>query len=171
VLLRWLDYTFRSYSAIPWPIGWLPIVLLAAYCALYTGAVAAVAAWLVPRIGAGWALTLTPMLWVAGEWIRGHLMGGFPWGLMGYSQHGVLPVIQIAELAGVYGVSFLVLAVNTALAGVVGLGWRRAMPGALVAAALLLSSLGFGSSALGSEQRAARAHPGSVTVAVIQPSI
>ena len=171
ILLRWLDYTFGAYSAIPWPLGWLPIAALAGYCGLYTAAVVAGVAWLRTRVGAGWALAMAPVLWVAGEWIRGHLMGGFPWGLMGYSQHGVLPVIQIAELAGVYGVSFLVLAVNTALAAVVGLGWRRAMPGALVAAALLLSSLGFGSSALGSEQRAARAHPGAVTVAVIQPSI
>ncbi len=68
--------------------------------ALYAGGVVGVVAWLGPRIGEGWALAMTPVLWVAGEWIRGHLMGGFPWGLMGYSQHGVLPVIQIAELAG-----------------------------------------------------------------------
>ena len=44
-------------------------------------------------------------------------MGGFPWGLLGYSQHAQLPVIQIAELGGVYGVSFLIVAVNAALAG------------------------------------------------------
>ena len=90
-------------------LTWLPIAALAAYCGLYVGAgrggrgLAAQAA-----IGAaGWALGPVPALWVAGEWMRGHLMGGFPWGLLGYSQHAILPVIQIAELAGVYGVSFL----------------------------------------------------------------
>jgi len=166
VLLRWLDHTFRHYSQMPWPLGWLPIMALAAYCGLYTGAVAAAVAWLVPRLGAGWALTLTPVLWVAGEWLRGHLMGGFPWGLMGYSQHEVLPVIQIAELGGVYGVSFLIVSANAALAAPVGLGWRRALPGTLVTAALVLASLGFGVSVLG-EDHAAEA----VRVAVIQPSI
>lgn len=171
VLLRWLDYTFLSYSAIPWPLGWLPIALLAAYCGLYTGAVAAGVAWLRPRIGAGWALAMTPVLWVAGEWIRGHLMGGFPWGLMGYSQHGVLPVIQVAELAGVYGVSFLMISLSAAVAAVVGLGWRRALPGTLAATALLLCSLGFGLSVLGGENRATGEHQESVGVAVIQPSI
>lgn len=39
VLLRWLDHTFLHYSAIPWPVTWLPIVALAAYCGLYLGAV------------------------------------------------------------------------------------------------------------------------------------
>src|SRR5262249_37435920 len=74
-LLRWLDYTFRLYSTIPWPLGWIPIGLLAAYCALYTGVVAGLIAWLAPRIGGGWAIALSPVLWVAGEWVRGHLMG------------------------------------------------------------------------------------------------
>jgi apolipoprotein N-acyltransferase len=171
ILLRWLDFTFRSYSDIPWPLGWLPIGLLAAYCGLYTGSVIAAVAWLRPRIGTGWALVMTPVLWVAGEWIRGHLMGGFPWGLMGYSQHGVLPVIQIAELAGVYGVSFLVVAVNTALAALVALGWRRAWPGALAAVTLVVASLGFGSSVLGQDNPADREGAPSVAVAVIQPSI
>ena len=170
-LLRWLDYTFRSYSEIPWPLGWLPIGLLAAYCGLYTGSVVAAVAWLRPRIGAGWALGMVPVLWVAGEWIRGHLMGGFPWGLMGYSQHGELPVIQIAELAGVYGVSLLIVAVNAALAALVGLGWRRAWPGALTAAGLVVASLAFGSNVLEQDDRTDREQPSSVAVAVIQPSI
>src|SRR5262249_28388270 len=116
VLLRWLDHTFLHYSAIPWPLTWLPIAALAAYCGLYVGLVGAAVAWMRPRIGAGVALSSAPALWVAGEWIRGHLMGGFPWGLLGYSQHGVLPVIQIAELGGVYAVSFVVVAINAALA-------------------------------------------------------
>lgn len=171
VLLRWLDYTFSRFSAIPWPLGWLPVAALAIYCGLYAGLVAGAVAWLRGRIGAGPALAMAPVLWVAGEWVRGHLMGGFPWGLLGYSQHAVLPVIQIAELAGVYGVSFLVVAVSSALAAAIGLGWRRAVPGAAAAAALLLLSLGFGVSALKEDGAVAGARPGSVEIAVIQPSI
>ena len=38
VLLRWLDHTFLHFSAIPWPLTWLPIAALAAYCGLYVGA-------------------------------------------------------------------------------------------------------------------------------------
>jgi apolipoprotein N-acyltransferase len=170
VLLRWLDFTFLHYSAIPWPVTWLPIALLAAYCGLYVGLVAGGAAWLGRRLGVGWALALTPCLWIAGEWLRGHLMGGFPWGLLGYSQAAQLLVIQIAELGGVYAVSLLVVAVNAALTAVLVLGARRAWPGALVVAVLFLASCGFGLRALATEAGAA-ATGGSAEVAVIQPSI
>jgi apolipoprotein N-acyltransferase len=167
VLLRWLDHTFRHYSAIPWPLTWAPIALLAAYCALYVGLAGAWVAWMRLRLGPAWALATVPPLWVAGEWLRGWLMGGFPWGLAGYSQHGVLPVIQIAELTGVYGVSFLLVAVNSALAAMLGLGGRRALPGLVGAGALVLGTLAFGWTALGGTPA-----PGTlVRIAVIQPNI
>jgi apolipoprotein N-acyltransferase len=168
VLLRWLDHTFLHYSAIPWPLTWLPIVALAAYCGLYLGGVAGAVAWLRGRLGAGPALALAPALWVVGEWLRGWLMGGFPWGLLGYSQASQLPVIQIAELGGVYAVSFLIVAVNAALAGLLALGPRRAWPGATAAMVLLVATLAFGLHAIG---RTSAGSAGSVEVAVIQPSI
>jgi apolipoprotein N-acyltransferase len=168
VLLSWLDHTFLHYSAIPWPLTWLPITALAAYCGLYLGAVASAVAGLRGRVGAGPALALAPALWVVGEWLRGWLMGGFPWGLLGYSQAAQLPVIQIAELGGVYAVSFLIAAVNAALAGLLALGPRRAWPGATATMVLLLATLAFGLHAMG---RASVGGPGSVEVAVIQPSI
>ena len=168
VLLRWLDHTFLHYSAIPWPVTWLPIVALAAYCGLYLGATAGATAWLTPRLGAGPALALAPPLWVAGEWLRGHLMGGFPWGLLGYSQHAQLAVIQVAELGGVYLVSLVIVAVNAALAALLALGPRRAWPGVAGAALLLAGTLVFGVHALGVDRSAG---VGSVDVAVIQPAI
>jgi len=168
VLLRWLDHTFQHYSAIPWPVTWLPIAALAAYCGLYVGALAWAVAALRPRLGPGPALAVAPALWVVGEWVRGWLMGGFPWGLLSYSQSAQLPVIQIAELGGVYAVSLLIVAVNAALAALFVLGPRRAWPGAAAAAILLAAGLAFGVHALG---RASAAGAGSVEVAVIQPSI
>jgi len=144
VLLRWLDHTFESYSAIPWPLTWLPIGALAAYCGLYVGVVSAAVSWLGNRLGRGWGLAAAPALWVAGEWIRGWLMGGFPWGLLGYSQHRTLAVIQIAEIGGVYAVSLVIVAVNAALASWCVLGSRRAAPGATAAAVLAAGSLAFG---------------------------
>lgn len=168
-LLRWLDHTFQHYSAIPWPIAWLFIAALAAYCGLYTGAVVSAVAWLRPRCGAGWALAAVPVLWVAGEWVRGRLLGGFPWGLLGYSQHAELPVIQIAELTGVYGVSFLVAAANAAVIGAVALGWR-ALPGLAAVIMLLSGSVLFGVLALETEAPHAGG-PSPIRVTVVQPSI
>jgi apolipoprotein N-acyltransferase len=58
-------------------------------------------------------LFLIPCLWVAFEYLRTHLILGFPWALIGYSQAGFLTLIQISDITGVWGVSFLVMTVNT----------------------------------------------------------
>jgi apolipoprotein N-acyltransferase len=170
ILFRWLDHTFRYYSAIPWPLGWLPIIALAAYCGLYLGLITCSVAWLRERFGDGWILAAVPVLWVAGEWVRGHLMDGFPWGLLGYSQHSNLAIIQIAELTGVYGVSFVVASVNAGLAAGVGLGWRRALPGLVATTLVLAGVLSFGVLALRGLD-AERGRTPEIRVAVIQPSI
>lgn len=166
VLLRWLGFTFRVYSAIPWPLMWGPILALAAYCGLYIGGFAAALAWIARRRSQALALSVAPFVWVAAEWVRGHLFGGFPWGALGYSQYQRLPVIQIAELGGVHAVSFVVLAVNAALAGCLVLPWRRAVAGVVVVAGLMGATLAFGYARLGEPPRAS-----AVTIAVIQPAI
>jgi len=166
VLLRWLNFTFRVYSTIPGPLVFLPTVLLAGYCAFWLGAVA----WAVSRVAArrsiGWALLAAPFFWVAGEWLRGHLFGGFPWGTLAYSQYLHLRVIQIAELTGVHGVSFLIVAVNAAVAGCLVLTWRRAVAGAAMAAVLVGATLVFGGVRLSQTAPAPTAR-----VTIMQPSI
>ena len=47
--------------------------------------------------------------WVALELVQTRLFGGFPWNLLGASQHRMVPLIQIASVTGIYGVSFLVV--------------------------------------------------------------
>jgi apolipoprotein N-acyltransferase len=165
VLLRWLDFTFRTYSDIPWPLTWGPTLALAGYCGLYAGAVAGAVAWLA-RPSIGRALVVAPFLWVGGEWIRGHLFGGFPWGLLGYSQYLSVPVIQIAELGGVYAVSLVIVTVNAAVAGCLVLSRRSALKGAALATALLVSTLVFGAWRLG-----APAPTDETRVSIMQPSI
>ena len=166
VLLRWLNFTFRVYSTIPGPLVLVPTALLAGYCAFWIAAVG----WAVSRVAArwstGWALALAPFFWVAAEWLRGHLLGGFPWGTLGYSQYLQLPVIQIAELTGVHGVSFLLVAVNAALAGCLLLTWRRAVAGVAAAGVLLGATLLFGDARL--EESTSRP---TARVTLMQPSI
>ena len=167
-LLRWLNFTFRVYSAIPWPLTWLPTMLLAAYCGLYVALFAGALSWLATRRSMVVALAAAPFLWVAAEWLRGWVLGGFPWGSLGYSQYRQLTVIQIAEFGGVYAVSFVVIAVNAALAATVVLP-RRGAAGALGLAALLVAAtLTFGVTRLG---QAGGTHADTVSVAVVQPSI
>jgi apolipoprotein N-acyltransferase len=166
VLLRWLQFTFQVYSEIPWPLVYGPVFLLAAYCGFWTGAVAWLVSWVTARRSTVMALGMAPFFWVAAEWLRGHLFGGFPWGTIGYSQYSQLRVIQIAELAGVHGVSFELLAVNAALAGCLVLRWRGAVVGLGAAAVLVAATLGFGSVRLAEPMATSIGR-----VAIIQPSI
>lgn len=168
LLLRWLNFTFRVYSAIPWPLAWLPTALLAAYCGLYIGLFAGALSWLVARRSALVAVAAAPFLWVAAEWLRGTLLGGFPWGTLGYSQFRQLAAIQIAELGGIHAVSFVVIAVNVALGSVVVLSRRAAAAALSIAALLVGATLVFGVARLREAERA----PGEDTsVAIVQPSI
>jgi len=62
-------------------------------------------------------ITLTaPVLWVSLEYLRAHLFFlALPMALLGHSQYRQLPLIQIASVTGVYGLSFLVVMVNATL--------------------------------------------------------
>jgi len=91
---------------------------LAAYLALYTGA--ALAAVKLGRArGLGRILALAAA-WTAAEWLRGHLLTGFPWNLVGYSWTVADAPIQFAAAVGSYGLSLvtvLIMALPAACAG------------------------------------------------------
>ena len=57
---------------------------------------------------------IMPVLWVAMEWLRSHLLTGFPWLLVGYSQSNAL-LGSFAPLVGVYGTSMVVALVSSCL--------------------------------------------------------
>ena len=60
-----------------------------------------------------WPFTLVlPIIWVGQEYLRSIVMTGFPWFLLGHSQHENLRMIQICDLFGVYGVTFLMVMIN-----------------------------------------------------------
>jgi apolipoprotein N-acyltransferase len=63
----------------------------------------------------GWAL-ICAVLWVALEMLLARLFTGFPWNLLGVSQYQVLPILQVAEYTGVYGISFLLVWFSVSLA-------------------------------------------------------
>lgn len=113
-LLYWLVPTLRTYGGLPWVLAVGFFLLLALYLALYLGVFAAVYA------GAGnrpvVRILVAPVAWTALEYARAFMLSGFPWESLGCSQYRVLPLIQMADLAGVYGLSFLIVLANSLLA-------------------------------------------------------
>jgi apolipoprotein N-acyltransferase len=61
-----------------------------------------------------WAIS-GAALWVALEMVVSRLFSGFPWNLLGSSQYQMVPLIQVASVAGIYGVSFLLVWVSLSL--------------------------------------------------------
>jgi apolipoprotein N-acyltransferase len=67
-----------------------------------------------------WPLALVfPFVWVGSEMLRAVVISGFPWFFLSHSLYDVLTLIQVSDLVGAYGVSFVVAAVNGAIADVV----------------------------------------------------
>jgi apolipoprotein N-acyltransferase len=169
-LLRWLDHTFTNFSTMPRPLAPVVVLLLAGYCALFWGAVAATVAGLVRRWGRE-ALWLAPALWVGAEVARAHFLSGFPWGLLGYIPSGRLTVIQVAAWTGVYGVSALVVLVNTLLARLALGGPHRTLAlAAVLVAAVLGGVLGLGQARLARVEAGLASRP-TVPVALVQGNI
>jgi apolipoprotein N-acyltransferase len=112
----WIAYTITRYGKLNWGVSIGLLLLLVLYLGLYVGAFAGLLSWC-SRVE-GWYL-LGPFLWVALEYLRSYLFTGFPWALLGYSQYLSLPVIQLADVTGVYGISFLILLVNCSIAGII----------------------------------------------------
>jgi apolipoprotein N-acyltransferase len=122
-----LNFDFIAFWVI---IGWL---LLSLYCALYYG----IFGWLlssfcqyINKKPAKDGILKTALhnisivifaiiFWVGLEYIRATLFTGFPWALLGISQYKNLPIVQIADLFGVYGISALIVVMNAGLAFVI----------------------------------------------------
>ena len=92
----------------------LGLVLLVLYLALYFGIFG-----LFFKLATGKPVNrqtiIVPFIWIFLEFLRSRLITGFPWALLGYSQYLNLPFIQIADIVGVWGVSFMVMLINVAL--------------------------------------------------------
>ena len=133
--LYWIAPTLQTYGRMPVALSVVLTGALAAYLALFHAAFAGLGARLWRRGGLARLVTL-PALWVALEWLRTYLGGGFPWNLAGYAWVDVPGALPLAAWIGAYGVSFLVVLASVGIAA--SIETRRWEPAVL---ALLLPLL------------------------------
>lgn len=123
------------YGGLSIPVSAAVAALLVAYLALFPALFGAAVRTVAHHRGAAVALAVSPFIWIASEYGRLALFGGFPWVLLGYSQVGVLPVAQLASVTGVFGLSGLLAGAAAALAwGTLDRSRRRWWPAIVVAA-------------------------------------
>lgn len=161
--VHWVTNSVHFYGNIPILPASLITLLLCAYLALYPAVFGSAIVFL-ERRRPELLLLAAPAVWTSLELARTYVFSGFPWALLGYSQYSVLPLIQIADITGVYGISFLIVFVNAALAGIVA---DRKKIGRVIAAALVLALvLSYGFVRLGKPDGS-----GQITISVIQGNI
>ena len=95
---------------------------LAAYLALYFPVFVGLSRVAVHRLRMPLMLAV-PSVWVGLEFLRAHLMTGFAWYDLGHTQYRWVEMIQISDIVGAYGVSFVVALVNAAAAASVPETW------------------------------------------------
>src|SRR6266508_5101741 len=114
-LIVWAPQVLTRYGNVTEPLNWFLYLPMVVRLACFPGSSCAVTRYCTRGLGA-WALFLFPAAWVSQEYLRSHgPFGGFPWLLTGYSQTDYLRLVQISDITGVYGVSFLILTMNAAI--------------------------------------------------------
>jgi len=168
--LYWIAITLHNFADVRVGLAIVPMLLLAAVMALYSGAAVWAGEYVAARLRIPLVATM-PVAWAAVEWVRTYFPIGFPWNLLGYAAYRNLQLIQFAEITGVYGISALIMMFNAVTYAVLFKTCaRRAQMfslGALTTAVVAAWIFG----ALRMHQLEAVAPSGSLKIAMVQGDI
>ncbi len=109
LLLYWITIVLGRYGNLPLWLTIPALLLLSLYMSLYLAAFAALSCHLQKRYSLIW---IAPTIWVALDFLRGWLFSGFPWFDLAYTQFQSPLLIQLADITGHHGVSFMIVMVN-----------------------------------------------------------
>lgn len=170
-LIYWITVSMTFYGGLPWYCSILILVLFSVFLGLFTALPLYVCCAAKKKLGWGFTATL-PFVWTAVEYIKSWLLTGFPWDNLAYCQFQVLPLIQIADITGVYGVSFLLVLVNCTAAGTLQAyihKKRTPVADIIISLVLLGLSLGYGYQRLASGSTLPEGPP--LKICLVQPNI
>jgi apolipoprotein N-acyltransferase len=111
--LNWIATAFTFQAAMPAWLGWVAVVLLSLYLAIYP-ALATGLAWRFGRDDRVVLVTVLGGAWPITEWLRGTMFTGFPWNPAA-AVMAPTPLIGIAPLIGTYGLSIIVVLLGGAI--------------------------------------------------------
>ena len=121
-LIYWIVVVLSHYGNINFILSLVVMFLLALYLSLYIAFFSLILVSVKKNsLSSFWGASI----WVALEYARAHVMTGFPWCLLGYSQYLRLPLIQVSDIAGVYGISFVIVLVNFVIYHIVSIAFKK----------------------------------------------
>ncbi len=166
--IYWTGAVVETFGGLPGIVAWLCAALLALYMAAYTALACGLIGVTVRRLGAA-GLVIAPIAWVAAEFARGHVLGGFPWIPLGSAVVTLVPVAQLASLTGVYGLSFFLVTLGTLVALALATEGRTRVAASASAFVLLTAVSVWGSLRVADARLTMEGTP--LTVGLIQPNI
>ncbi|WP_404712508.1 apolipoprotein N-acyltransferase [Sphingomonas sp. MMS24-J13] len=123
--LNWIATAFTFQAAMPAWLGWIAVLLVSLFFALYP-ALASGAAWRLARRRDFALVLIFAGTWILTEWLRATLLTGFAWNPLGVAWVTLTPLARAARSIGTYGLSGLAMLVSGGLAMAVLTG-RRAL--------------------------------------------
>jgi apolipoprotein N-acyltransferase len=163
----WVRDTMQQYGDMPLGAPTLLLVAFSLYLGLYFGFFGFSVALVRRATGSTrWALAAVPFLWVAMELAAARITS-FPWDQLGYSQVDNGLLTQLAPWTGVYGISFVLMALNAMYACVLLRKWPGYALNGITAIFLLLAS---GTSAISLFWRTPTPAP-TATAVLVQPNL
>ena len=144
-ILYWIIVAVHTYGNVPLILSGFILLLLVGYLSLFIGAFAFLTRFIQTRSGFQ-TILFAPILWAALEYLRSFFLSGFPWANLGYSQYLNHPFIQMADITGVYGLSFVIVLVNATLYWVFHQWSKKIFPirEVVITALILLGFLTYG---------------------------
>ncbi|MEA3017957.1 MAG: apolipoprotein N-acyltransferase [Sphingomonadales bacterium] len=137
--LNWIATAFTYQAAMPAWLGWIAVVLLSLYLAVYP-AVATGIAWKYGRRHPLALILWFAAAWIVTEWLRASLFTGFAWNPEGVALLDVAGLAGLARSVGTYGLSAVAMLAAGALLLAARRRWRSAaaLGAPILAAALIL---------------------------------
>jgi apolipoprotein N-acyltransferase len=170
-LLYWIVVVLGHYGNLNIVVSFLILILLCLYLSLYPAIFSSLTTYLQ---GSRLDLIIMAGFWVGLEYIRSKLLTGFPWCFLGHTQYEHLYVIQIADICGVYGLSFLIVLSNGIICWLLFMSHERRS--SLLKWQIFIAALMAGSTFLYahyslSEERSVKKSGQSIKVLIVQGNI
>lgn len=120
----WIYHSINKYGSIPLVPSLFIVLLLSLYLSLYPALFSFLYSSYIRKTDLP-VMLVAPVFWTVLEFVRSYALTGFPWSSLGYSQYKFLAFIQVVDITGVYGISFILVAINGAFADALLLKQRR----------------------------------------------
>jgi apolipoprotein N-acyltransferase len=167
--IPWIVYTLQNYGGLPKALSMVLLAGLAGFLGLYFALVAGLAAQFLRSGRTLPALLGVPAAFVGMEWAQSWLFGGFPWNLGAYTWIDVPGALPLSAWIGAWGVTFVIVLVNTGLAlGVARGHWKP--PAVVLGTALVLCFFGWATAVPGAVEPEESADRG-LPVRLLQPNV